>query len=78
MQKLPTQTIPARLIALDLDDTLLDSHTQISDGNVRALQRAAALGIYIVICSGRAEDASCRMCAALTLPACRPGGTSSR
>jgi Cof subfamily protein (haloacid dehalogenase superfamily) len=55
--KTPAQHLPAKIIALDLDDTLLDSHQQISDENVRALRRAAALGIYVVLCSGRAEDA---------------------
>ncbi|MBR6296255.1 MAG: Cof-type HAD-IIB family hydrolase [Treponema sp.] len=53
----PQGKLPAKIIALDLDDTLLDSHQQISEENVRALRRAAALGIYVVLCSGRAEDA---------------------
>ncbi len=57
MDKLPASKLPAKIIALDLDDTLLNGETCISDENVRAIQRAAALGIYIVICSGRAEDA---------------------
>ncbi len=57
MSKLPKEKLDVRLIALDLDDTLLNSETQISDDNVDALRRAAALGIYVVICSGRAEDA---------------------
>ena len=45
------------LIALDLDDTLLDKDRNISDKNVEALRKAAELGIYVVLCSGRAEDA---------------------
>ncbi len=45
-----------KLIALDLDDTLLNKDVQISDENVNALRRAASLGIYVVLCSGRAED----------------------
>ena len=56
-KKIPDKKLPVKIIALDLDDTLLDGKTQISDDNVHALQRAAALGIYVVICSGRAEDA---------------------
>lgn len=55
--EMPKGKLPAKLIALDLDDTLLDSHQQISDETVHALRRAAALGIYVVLCSGRAEDA---------------------
>ncbi len=51
------EKLPVSLIALDLDDTLLDKDTLIPEKNVRALRRAAALGIYIVLCSGRAEDA---------------------
>lgn len=46
-----------RLIALDLDDTLLNDERQISDGNVAALRECAERGIYVVLCSGRAEDA---------------------
>ncbi len=57
MQKLPQQKLDVKLIALDLDDTLLNAQAQIDDKTVRVLQRAAALGIYIVLCSGRAEDA---------------------
>ena len=55
MQKTPEKKTPAKLIALDLDDTLLDANTQISDENVSALQEAAGRGIYVVLCSGRAE-----------------------
>ena len=43
------------LIALDLDDTLLDNNCQISDKNVAALQKCVEKGIYVVLCSGRTE-----------------------
>ena len=43
-----------KLIALDLDDTLLNSEGKISEGNSRALKRAAEEGLQIVTCSGRA------------------------
>lgn len=46
-----------KLIALDLDDTLLNSCQQISDENVKALKECADCGIYVVLCSGRAEAA---------------------
>ena len=49
--------LDVKLIALDLDDTLLDDNRQISDENVKALQECASRGIYVVLCSGRAEDA---------------------
>lgn len=54
--KLPKSKLDVKLIAFDLDDTLLNDQRQISDKNVEVLRRAAALGIYIVLCSGRAED----------------------
>ena len=57
MTKLPDKKLSVKLIALDLDDTLLNDEREISDENVHVLRRAASLGIYIVLCSGRAEDA---------------------
>ncbi|MBR1536820.1 MAG: HAD family phosphatase [Treponema sp.] len=52
-----TEKLDVKLIALDLDDTLLNDERQITDGNVAALQECADRGIYVVLCSGRAEDA---------------------
>lgn len=49
--------IDVKLIALDLDDTLLNDERQISDENVEALRECVERGIYVVLCSGRAEDA---------------------
>ena len=51
------KTLDVKLIALDLDDTLLNDERQITDLNVRALQECAQKGIYVVLCSGRAENA---------------------
>ena len=45
------------IIALDLDDTLLKDNLTISDYTVKILYKAAERGIYIVLCSGRAENA---------------------
>lgn len=45
-----------RLIALDLDGTLLDSRGRIPAGNVAALRRAIAAGIEIVLATGRRFD----------------------
>lgn len=42
-----------RLIALDLDGTLLDSHKQLSDRNRRALEACIKKGVYVVPCTGR-------------------------
>lgn len=52
-----TKKLDIKLVALDLDDTLLNDERQISDGNVSALRECAERGIYVVLCSGRAEDA---------------------
>lgn len=43
-----------KLIALDLDDTLLDSNKQISNANQSAVSAAKALGVRVVFASGRA------------------------
>jgi hypothetical protein len=55
--KIPQEKLNVKIIALDLDDTLLDSHQEISEKNAEVLARAAQKGIYVVLCSGRAEDA---------------------
>lgn len=60
-----------RLIAMDMDGTLLDDHQTISPANLRALHRAAENGIHIAFCSGRMMgDASCYAVDA-QLPGCR-------
>ena len=56
MSGLEQKKLDVRLIALDLDDTLLDSQRKISDKNVAVLKECALRGIYVVLCSGRAED----------------------
>ena len=52
-----TSKLDVKLIAFDLDDTLLNDERQITDDTVLALRECAEKGIYIVLCSGRAEDA---------------------
>jgi len=42
-----------RLVAVDLDRTLLDDNRQISRANLRALDRIAEDGVHIAVCSGR-------------------------
>lgn len=56
MDKLPAEKLDPKLIALDLDDTLLTKDLKITPATVKALRDAAAKGIYIVPCSGRAEN----------------------
>jgi Cof subfamily protein (haloacid dehalogenase superfamily) len=45
-----------RLIALDIDGTLLDSHGDVPDANRAALDRAISMGIEIVLATGRRFD----------------------
>ena len=56
-QKLPDTHLNVKLIAFDLDDTLLNEQLTISPRTVAAIQKAAEKGIYIVLCSGRTENA---------------------
>lgn len=42
-----------RLVALDLDGTLLDSRKEVPEENIRAVRAAADGGTTVVICSGR-------------------------
>ena len=44
---------PIRLIAIDIDGTLLDSHVRLSPANLQALRRAHEAGIEIVLGTGR-------------------------
>ena len=55
-EKLPDGKLAVKLIALDLDDTLLNRDLTISPRTVSALRAAADRGIFVVICSGRAES----------------------
>ena len=51
------ETLKPGLIAFDLDDTLLNDNRQIDEETVLALRECANRGIFIVLCSGRAEEA---------------------
>jgi Cof subfamily protein (haloacid dehalogenase superfamily) len=48
--------MPVRLIAIDIDGTLLDSRSQVSSANLDALQRAHQAGIETVLVTGRRHD----------------------
>ncbi|HTV57487.1 MAG TPA: Cof-type HAD-IIB family hydrolase [Verrucomicrobiae bacterium] len=48
--------MPIRLIAMDLDGTLLNSSSEVSDRNRRAVEEAASRGIEIVLITGRRFD----------------------
>lgn len=42
-----------RLVAIDLDDTLLTDELEIPPGAVRAIEKARAAGVHVVIATGR-------------------------
>jgi hydroxymethylpyrimidine pyrophosphatase-like HAD family hydrolase len=48
--------VGVRLIALDLDGTLLDNEGRVPPGNIEALGRAVEAGIEIVVATGRRFD----------------------
>lgn len=54
--KIPQKKLDVKLIALDLDDTLLNDNREICENTILALRKCAEQGIYVVLCSGRAED----------------------
>ena len=47
---------PVKLLALDLDGTLLGSDKHVPEKNRRALRKAAEKGIRLMLCSGRAFE----------------------
>jgi Cof subfamily protein (haloacid dehalogenase superfamily) len=48
--------MPVRLIALDIDGTLLDSRWRLSEANREAIQRATRCGIEVALVTGRRYD----------------------
>jgi Cof subfamily protein (haloacid dehalogenase superfamily) len=48
--------MPVRLIALDIDGTLLDSRWQLPDANRAAIEEAARRGIEVALVTGRRYD----------------------
>ncbi len=55
MEKKPSSKLDVKLIALDLDDTLLNNRAEISDKTVETLKKCAEKEIYVVLASGRPE-----------------------
>ncbi len=49
--------LDVKIIAFDLDDTLLNHELKITPLTAEALQECARKGIFVVMCSGRAENA---------------------
>ena len=55
-EKLPKEHLNVKIIAFDLDDTLLNDERKISRRTLDAINKAAEKGIFIVLCSGRADN----------------------
>src|SRR5512133_2799500 len=61
-------TLPIRLIAIDIDGTLLDSKFQISEANLSALRRAHKSGVEIILVTGRRHTSALPIADALGFP----------
>lgn len=59
---------PIRLLAVDLDFTLLDSSREIAEPNLPAIRRAWEAGITVVLASGRIASGMRRFADSLGLP----------
>ena len=60
--------MPIRLVAIDLDGTLLDSHSTISPANRQALVEVAQRGVQIAVVTGRRYQSARKVIADLELP----------
>lgn len=63
-----TGSTPIRLIATDIDGTLLDSDNQLPAANRRALERALAQGVQLVLATARKQTTAFAVADALGLP----------
>lgn len=61
-------SLPVRLIAIDLDGTLLGSDGQVSLRNITVLKAAQAAGVQIVIATGRRHTYALKVLRSLELP----------
>lgn len=57
LMKIPAHKLDVKIIALDLDDTLLTEDLTITPRTVGVLRKTATKGIYVVLASGRLENA---------------------
>ncbi len=57
MKKLPQSKQDVQIVALDLDDTLLKHDVTISDFTVSIIQELIKRSVYVMLCSGRSDNA---------------------
>ena len=60
--------MPIRLVAIDLDGTMLDGNSSISPANQRALQQAAARGVHVAVVTGRRYQSAQKILEQLACP----------
>jgi Cof subfamily protein (haloacid dehalogenase superfamily) len=60
--------MPIRLVAIDLDGTLLNSRSEISPANRQALAEAAAGGVQVVVVTGRRSHSARKFVEAIPCP----------
>jgi 5-amino-6-(5-phospho-D-ribitylamino)uracil phosphatase len=68
LAKMRGQGMKYRLLAIDLDGTLLDSSGRISDANRAAVRRARDAGVLVALCTGRGLTESRGVISALEHP----------
>lgn len=69
LQSYPVNT-PIRLLAVDIDGTLTDSHFKISAGNIAALRAAHGAGVQIMLATGRRHAYALPIARELGIPVC--------
>lgn len=60
--------MPIRLIATDIDGTLLDSNNKLPPDNVQVLQQTVERGVYLALVTARKVNTTRRIAALLNLP----------
>ena len=65
---MPEPIARVRLLAVDLDGTLLNSESEVSEVNRRALRDAADCGVQIVVVTGRRFHSAARLVAQIPCP----------
>jgi len=58
-----------RLLALDIDGTLLNDNRHVTDASIAAIQRAVDAGVYVTLCTGRSISTAAHVARRLPLNA---------
>ena len=55
--KIPEKKLDPKLVAFDMDDTLLNKDLEIGEKTAASIRKLAEKGIYVVLASGRTKGA---------------------